>query len=126
MKNLIGLMTGRNPNLLVGMLGILKAGCGFVPIDPTYPLERINFIVSDCGLEVLLTENRYLDQAWRVSESQPALKHVVCLDDVSMKKADNANVRHHEPKDWLPRPSTNQDLGVEPDPVLYALYTSRP
>src|SRR5262245_30889054 len=108
MKDLIGLMTGENPNLLVGLLGILKAGCGFVPVDPTYPLERINYIVSDCGIEVLVTESRYLDLAWQLSETHPTLRHIVCLDDQTVTKPSHVNAEFHERRDWLQRQSADE------------------
>ncbi|HEX3253018.1 MAG TPA: amino acid adenylation domain-containing protein, partial [Pyrinomonadaceae bacterium] len=124
MKNLIGLITGENSNLLVGLLGILKAGCGFVPIEPTYPLERINYIVGDCGIEVVITESRYLDLAWRISETHPTLRHVICLDDHTAKKPEHVEAEFHEHRDWSRRQSTNEELNGDPDKVAYVIYTS--
>ncbi|MCR8843449.1 amino acid adenylation domain-containing protein [Paenibacillus sp. SC116] len=52
----IGLMTGRSAAAVIGMLGILKAGCSYLPIDPTYPDERIQFMLEDGGVKLLLAE----------------------------------------------------------------------
>ena len=46
----------RSPLMIVGLLGILRAGGAYVPIDPDYPAERIDYIVVDCGCRLLLTD----------------------------------------------------------------------
>ncbi|WP_434954333.1 amino acid adenylation domain-containing protein, partial [Paenibacillus polymyxa] len=59
---LVGLMTERSVDLIVGMLGILKAGGAYVPIDPTYPEERIRYMLDDSGAELLLTQSHLVDK----------------------------------------------------------------
>jgi non-ribosomal peptide synthetase component F len=60
---LIGLMADAGPDLVVGLLGILKSGAAFVPLSPAQPHERIAMIAADCGIEVLVTERRYLESS---------------------------------------------------------------
>jgi amino acid adenylation domain-containing protein/FkbM family methyltransferase len=72
---LVGLMVEPDHPLLVGMLGILKAGKGFVPLDPGAPTERLERMAADCGLAVLATDRRHLAKAQEL-----AVPHVVCLD----------------------------------------------
>jgi amino acid adenylation domain-containing protein len=55
-NELIGISTGRNENLIIGILGILKAGAAYVPVDPEYPADRIRYIVEDSRLRLLLTD----------------------------------------------------------------------
>ncbi|WP_153794837.1 non-ribosomal peptide synthetase, partial [Paenibacillus polymyxa] len=59
---LVGLMTERSIDMIVGMLGILKAGGAYVPIDPTYPEERIRYMLDDSGTELLLTQSHLVDK----------------------------------------------------------------
>ena len=59
----IGLMVDQKPDVLVGLLGILKSGHGFVPLNPDYPTERLDFMVKDCRIEVLVTQSQHLPKA---------------------------------------------------------------
>jgi amino acid adenylation domain-containing protein len=51
------IMVGRSIQMIIGILGILKAGGAYLPIDPAYPPERIDFMLKDSGVQVLLTDN---------------------------------------------------------------------
>ena len=52
---LVGIFLDRSLDLVVGILGILKAGAAYVPLDPVAPAERLAFMVSDSGAGVVLT-----------------------------------------------------------------------
>jgi amino acid adenylation domain-containing protein len=51
----VGVFMGRSSALVVALLGILKAGAAYVPLDPTYPPVRLAFMVEDSGVRVVLT-----------------------------------------------------------------------
>jgi amino acid adenylation domain-containing protein len=75
-EDLIGIMLDRSIDMIVVMLGILKAGCAYVPIDPTYPEERIQFMIEDsaCRLLVDLNEwSKFERQRERFSTINPGL-----------------------------------------------------
>lgn len=55
---LVGIWMGRSLEMLIGLLGILKAGAAYVPLDPMYPAERIAFIVEDAQVHFLLTKGQ--------------------------------------------------------------------
>lgn len=100
----VGICVERSPKMIIGMLGILKAGGAFVPLDPFYPAQRLEFMLEDSGVEVLLTQQS-------LRESLPRTKAtVICLDS-----------------DWL---SIEQEAegeiaaGVAPDNLAYIIYTS--
>ncbi|MEH2067460.1 MAG: MupA/Atu3671 family FMN-dependent luciferase-like monooxygenase [Nostoc sp.] len=71
---LVGIYVERSIEMVVGLLGILKAGGAYVPIDPTYPTERVAYMLADAQLPVLLTQNKLLAE---LPEYQAS---VVCLD----------------------------------------------
>ncbi|HEY2740313.1 MAG TPA: condensation domain-containing protein, partial [Thermoanaerobaculia bacterium] len=51
----VGLSAERSPEMIVAVLGILKAGAAYVPLDPAYPRERLDFMIEDARLQVLVT-----------------------------------------------------------------------
>ncbi|MET0401709.1 MAG: amino acid adenylation domain-containing protein, partial [Cystobacter sp.] len=52
----VGLWTGRTPDLLVSLLGILKSGACYLPIDPSYPSARIEFLMKDANVRALVVD----------------------------------------------------------------------
>src|SRR6185369_7717824 len=72
----VALLAGADPLVLVGMLGILRAGAGFVPLDPRHPDERLAWILEDAACEVLVTQRQHVDRALGLG-----LRHVLCLED---------------------------------------------
>ena len=57
-ETLVGISMQRSLEMIVGMLGILKAGCAYLPLDPAYPSERLAFMLEDAGVPVILTQHR--------------------------------------------------------------------
>ena len=70
----VGICLERSLDMIIGLLGILKAGGTYVPLDPQYPIERLAFMLEDSNIIILLTDEN-LEQALPVSHA-----HVVCLD----------------------------------------------
>ena len=58
----IGLCVTRSLDLLIGALGILKAGAAYVPLDPAYPADRIAHYISDSGARLIVTQSALQDQ----------------------------------------------------------------
>jgi amino acid adenylation domain-containing protein len=56
-ETLVGICMERSLEMVVGLLGILKAGAAYVPLDPAYPKERLAFMVEDAQVRVLLTRD---------------------------------------------------------------------
>ncbi|WP_316634067.1 non-ribosomal peptide synthetase [uncultured Flavobacterium sp.] len=58
--DLVGIMQDRSEKMIVSILGILKSGAAYVPIDPSYPQERKEYIISDTAIRILLTQTDYM------------------------------------------------------------------
>lgn len=58
----IGIYMTRSPHMIVALWATLKAGACFVPLDPTYPTERLGFMMADAGISLLLTQHTLLTQ----------------------------------------------------------------
>lgn len=104
----VGLGVGRNCDMMVGILGILKAGAAYVPIDPTYPPQRVQHMLEDSRMSVFITQKCFNDVFTRV----PVAK--VFLDSPETKA--RLNQYAHTP------PSLNRKL--LPNDLIYIIYTS--
>ncbi|OLE25921.1 MAG: hypothetical protein AUG49_09440 [Catenulispora sp. 13_1_20CM_3_70_7] len=58
----VGICADRSLEMIVGLLGIIKAGGAYVPIDPTYPRQRVAFMLADADPGILLTQQRLVDR----------------------------------------------------------------
>ena len=58
--HLVGICLERSIEMLVSLLGVLKAGAAYVPLDPGYPAERLRFMQQDAGLKVAITQKHLL------------------------------------------------------------------
>ena len=81
-ETLVGLCVNRSVEMLVGMLGILKAGGAFVPLDPSYPKERLAFMLADSQVPVLVTQSvllsrfpRHTSQVIYLDQPLPTISH---------------------------------------------------
>ncbi|MBW4626901.1 MAG: amino acid adenylation domain-containing protein [Brasilonema octagenarum HA4186-MV1] len=101
---LVGICLECSTNLLIGLLGILKAGGAYVPLDPAYPQERLEWILEDSQIKVLLTQQNLLE---RLPQHQA---QVVCIDTDEERIA----VASEE----------NPKTQVTPENLAYILYTS--
>lgn len=69
LKNvLIGLCVERSIEMIVGILGILKAGAAYVPLDPSYPQDRLLFMLRDTKIKMVLTQKNVLARLSFLSE----------------------------------------------------------
>ena len=57
----VGICAERSLEMVTGLLGTLKAGAPFVPLDPAYPTDRVSFMISDSGIGVVLTQEPAVD-----------------------------------------------------------------
>jgi amino acid adenylation domain-containing protein len=122
-ENLIGLMCDHTPDLLIGLLGILKSGSGFVPIDASHPVERINYVLNDCRIEILVTQEKYLEKALRASEKNASLKHIICLDRVPDESDAEGPIKIYDCDDYAGLEPV-AEINCEAQGLAYAIYTS--
>ena len=116
MKNhYIGIMMDDGPGLSIGLLGILKSGNCFVPINPVYPTHRIQFIIDDCHIKILLTDKSNYEKAQQIVKDSPIVQHLICIDDI----VDGKNY-------GIINKATCGDCVAEisKEPYCYVIYTS--
>jgi non-ribosomal peptide synthetase component F len=99
---LVGIYMHRSVDLVVGALGILKAGAAYVPLDPTYPADRIALMIEDSGLTAILTDKT-------LAASAPAGAALV----IDVEDAANSGAGNLRPVG-----------GARPENLAYVIYTS--
>ncbi|MDP3561615.1 MAG: amino acid adenylation domain-containing protein, partial [Legionellaceae bacterium] len=80
-SELIAICMDRSLEMIVAILGVLKAGCAYVPIDPNYPQERIDYILADTKANLVL-DNSLKDKPYR-QESKQNIKPLSGPDDLA-------------------------------------------
>jgi amino acid adenylation domain-containing protein len=58
-ETVVGLYMQRSPQLIIGLLGIMKAGGAYLPLDPAWPSQRLEFLLNDAEVPILLTEREW-------------------------------------------------------------------
>ncbi len=102
-ETLVAVCVDRSVDMIVGVLGVLKAGGAYLPLDTSYPKDRLAFMLEDAQVAVLLTEEKLLAEL-------PSHRCVICLD-----------------QDWskiAAAPTTNPIGRARSDNLAYVIYTS--
>ena len=58
LEDIIAILIPRNEWMAIASLGVIKAGCAFQPLDPSYPQERLNFMMQDTGAKLLIADEK--------------------------------------------------------------------
>jgi amino acid adenylation domain len=99
----------RSLELIVSLLGILKAGGVYVPVDPEHPEDRNRYILSDTASAFILTKSAYEAQAALLCEGVDTVKEIIALDSGLTEVYEGIN---------------NVANGVTPQDLAYIIYTS--
>ena len=99
-----GILCGRTREFVAAYVGVMKAGGAYVPLDPEYPVDRLEYMLSDSGSENLLAMRKYIPLAGSYD------KNIIYLDDI-MKESEGfvKTVEFKSPK---------------PENLAYMIYTS--
>ncbi|TAE53785.1 MAG: amino acid adenylation domain-containing protein, partial [Nostocales cyanobacterium] len=84
---LIGICVERSLEMIIGLLGILKTGAAYVPLDPEYPLERLRFMVEDANVTLIITQKQFTDK-FTNDENR-----LICLDEIADKILNNSPIQ---------------------------------
>merc|ERR1712127_433351 len=75
----VGLLVDKSFDMIVSILGILRSGGAYVPMDPTYPEDRMRYIMEDAGMRVLVTESVYVGVLSGLGVEN--VEVLLCVDD---------------------------------------------
>ena len=103
-RSSVAICIDRSPGMLAGLIGILKAGAAYVPIDPGFPRERLDFMLEDSAARVVATTTK-LAEKFAASNVR-----VVCIDEVL--------------EAGIERGARNPQIPVTAEDDAYVLFTS--
>ena len=101
----VGILADRSVDMVVGLVAILKAGAAYVPLDPSYPPDRIAFMAADAGLSIVLCH-----------ESLRPLLDERLQERLTLVPLENASTPD--------APPTNPEVAIESGRLAYVIYTS--
>jgi len=99
--SIVGIMVERSLEMIIGILGILKAGGAYLPIDPEYPEERIEYMLQDSRVNILLTRDKL--------KQNRSIENIFCINSLLGK----SDVSHE-----------NIGIRYNTDRPIYVIYTS--
>ena len=105
----VGLWLPRSMDVLVGLLGILKAGAAYVPLDPEYPADRVAFVLNDCRARAVVTNSAFAARGggWNGGVSTLALDQ--CAAELAAQPGERLRAA---------------EVGSSPGDLCYVIYTS--
>ncbi|WP_062061823.1 non-ribosomal peptide synthetase [Aquimarina longa] len=105
-QTLVPICVDRSLEMIIGILGILKSGGAYVPIDPSYPQSRIDFIIQDTSAQIVVTQKNLITNFTKEDE----VIQIICLDG------------------WFSELTTvsseKLNIGISKDQLAYIIYTS--
>ena len=120
----IGLGLPRSLDAYVALLGILKAGAAYVPLDPDYPAERAGFILSDCHACVLVTTSELAAKVGQAPRPSPPVGTSAAHDDSFSGKVIALDELQAEIAAVAGDRLSRADTGLTPKDLCYVIYTS--
>jgi amino acid adenylation domain-containing protein len=108
---LVGLCVERSLEMVIGLLGILKAGGAYVPLDPNYPKERLNYMLEDAALELVLSQTQVQDVFPR-------------FDGIILMLDEMHDTNNHFCREYDKRNLSAAEIGLTSSNLAYVIYTS--
>ena len=119
-NSVVLLCLDRGEDIVVSILATLKAGGGYLPVDPTYPDDRIGFMLADAGAHTVVTHSRYAERFAAILKRAAEEGRIPRLEDVDVIAVDDPRAREA----LAAMPDTDPVTMVAPGDLAYVLYTS--
>jgi amino acid adenylation domain-containing protein len=117
----VGIYLHKSIDSIASIFGILKAGAAYVPVDPSAPVSRNAYILTDCSVKVIITEKSFSEALKREVDQRAASPHILLLDEVGGGKG---LLKALETVTEKEKTTEGADASVSADDLAYILYTS--
>lgn len=118
-ETLVAVCLDRHAGMVIALLGILKAGAAYVPLDPSFPRDRLDWMLSDSGAVIIVTEDRIASQLPELSAQVLLLdEEGITLSQQHGSRYNRENLRNALPPDITPASFSGNNH------LAYVIYTS--
>ncbi|HEY0602881.1 MAG TPA: amino acid adenylation domain-containing protein [Herpetosiphonaceae bacterium] len=115
----------RSPEMIAAVLGILKAGATYVPLEISFPQARVEWVLARLNAQCIVTSSGQLERVHAFGQNVPSLHHAVCLlgePQPALSPADGPWIWSRA--DLARWPETNLDLDYDANQLAYMIFTS--
>ena len=112
-ETMVGLSVERSAQMVIAMMAILKAGAAYVPLDASYPADRLRYMIQDARLKLVLTQRRSLDKFRSLEQCSEV--DILALDENDFRRDVEASSSNNIPV---------SESKVARDNLAYMIYTS--
>ncbi|HEY0733743.1 MAG TPA: amino acid adenylation domain-containing protein, partial [Herpetosiphonaceae bacterium] len=120
--SMVAIVMERSLEMIPALLGVLKAGAAYVPLEVSFPRARVQWILSTLGVRCVLTQSAYTPTIDALSPELPALEHVVLLD--MSERIPLRSAWTWTRADLQNQPDNNPAAAVGADDLAYVIFTS--
>jgi len=116
----VAICMSRCTEMSVALLATLKAGACYIPLDPSFPEERLSFILSDTKAQALIYNDDIPAEIFAESQDIQSLVKNICADNNSLKTCINVK----DSNSYADQPDHNLNIALDDDAIFNIIYTS--
>lgn len=122
-ETLVAVCLERHAGLIVALLGILKAGAAFVPLDPSFPGDRLEYMLKDSNPTIIITEDAIVTQI-PDSTAKTLILNQEKLTVAPILSKNHSGVQNLQGNGEMSKPLSSQERGLSANHLAYIIYTS--
>ena len=125
----VGVYMNRGLEMIPALLGILKAGGAYIPLEPTFPNARVQWILESLSVRCVISQPIHRSTFEKLQPQLPNLEHLICLDVRAIAEPISPAARFTPLHVWQPSdlgqlPTDNLPRQNSPDDTAYIIFTS--
>jgi amino acid adenylation domain-containing protein len=121
---LVAILTRQSQHFVFGAFAALQSGRGVVPLQAQDPVDRQHFMLTDCGVDTLITERALLEKAHALGRRSENVRHIIVLDALADVAVTSDQMSIYTYEEIALRSTSPPHIETPPEQVAYALYTS--
>jgi amino acid adenylation domain-containing protein len=123
-EKIVGILLDRSPELIFSILGVLKTGAAYLPLDPEYPKNRLAFMLADSKSNLLLTESQHLTPNIKLPDSTTGIDNELEFSGQTTLLDNDSTQLQIKSFSVEPLDTQSNDSERAQDQLAYIIYTS--